>query len=308
MKIILTLLTLLLAFANFAKDVPPALFVLEDPDSRTQKKVPLSITDFEADVKMHGDLALTEITLTFLNHTDRNLEGEFYYPLPANSAITGYALDVAGKMVDGVAVEKERATQVFEKIKARNIDPGLVEWESRDCFRTRVFPIFPKKTRTIRVQFLSEIKNGRYSLPLKFRKKIPAFRFKAVVYKPFPQGLRFKNRDDMLFKNESDQAIAEFAEENIIPDNDIVIMIPEAGKQKRIITETQDKGPVYFKIDDFPEIPQMTPIIPSQINIYWDVSGSRDDDRHDLEISVLKQFFAKFAEKDYPCKPYPFKA
>jgi len=296
MKNILSMLLFLFCFANFAKDVPPALFVLEDADSRTKKKIPLSITDFQADIKIHGDLAITEITLTFLNHTDRNLEGEFYYPLPANSAITGYALDIEERMVDGVAVEREKATQVFETIKARNIDPGLVEWENKECFKTRVFPIFPKNTRTIRVQFLSEIKNGRYVLPLKFKDKIARFRFKAEVFKPYPQGIKFENRNDILFKNEESRSVAEFAEENIIPDRDIVIILPEKEKEKRVITETHNDN-VYFQIDDYPEIPEMSPIIPRKVNIFWDVSGSRAGARHDLELNLLKDFFARFANR-----------
>jgi hypothetical protein len=36
--------------------------------------------------------------------------------LPEVSTIRGYALDIAGKMIDGVAVEKHRGREVFEKI------------------------------------------------------------------------------------------------------------------------------------------------------------------------------------------------
>ena len=61
--------------------------------------------------------------------------------LPEGSTISGYALDIQGKMIDGVAVEKDKGRQVFEKIVRQGIDPGLIEWTKGNNFKTRVFPI-----------------------------------------------------------------------------------------------------------------------------------------------------------------------
>ena len=82
-------------------------------------------------------------------------------------------------MVDGVIVEKQRAQEVFETEKARRIDPGLVEWSGRDCFRTRVFPIPGHGQRIVRVRYVTELADGpdgpTYRLPLKLRKPIDFF-------------------------------------------------------------------------------------------------------------------------------------
>ena len=293
----LILLTLLLAsFANFAKDIPPALFVLKDPDDRTSVKIPLTITALTAEVIIHGNLAQTEITLTFLNHTNRNLEGEFFYPLPPNSAVTGYALDIGKKMVEGVAIEKNRATYVFEKIKSRNIDPGLVEWESKNCFKTRVFPIFPNKTRTIRVQYLTEINGDKYNLPLNFKEKIKDFKFRTIVKNAVTKAEAVCENRNILFIKNGFNYMAQFSETDTVPDFNIEIKLAKKIENKKVLVE-QDYDTTYFKITDSPEVPVIPPILPEKINILWDASGSRAYADHTKELKILKDFFAKFADK-----------
>ena len=61
-----------------------------------------------------GTLAETTLMLTFANAKDRVLGGELVFPLPEGATVTGYGLDVNGIMVDGVAVEKQRARVVYE--------------------------------------------------------------------------------------------------------------------------------------------------------------------------------------------------
>ena len=45
-----------------------------------------------------------------------NMEGDLYFPLPEGATVSGYALDIEGRMIDGVAVEKHKGRQVFENI------------------------------------------------------------------------------------------------------------------------------------------------------------------------------------------------
>ncbi len=54
--------------------------------------------------------------------------------------MAGYALDIGGRMVDGVGVTKEKARVVLETEMRRRVDPGLVEHVRGNVFRTRIFP------------------------------------------------------------------------------------------------------------------------------------------------------------------------
>ncbi len=65
-------------------------------------------------------------------------------------------LDVDDVIVDGVVVEKEKARLTFEKEVCKGVDPGFVEMVTGNVFRTRVYPIEPGRTRTVRVIYQNQ--------------------------------------------------------------------------------------------------------------------------------------------------------
>ena len=60
-------------------------------------------------VEITGDISTTTYDMTFHNPNNRILEGEFSFPLQDGQKVTRYALDVNGKLREGVVVEKEKA-------------------------------------------------------------------------------------------------------------------------------------------------------------------------------------------------------
>ena len=118
------------------------------------KSFPLDLERFEMKVAIHEDLAETTLTLTFRNDTKRQLEGDFLLPLPPKANISSYALEVKGAFREAVAVEKERAKLAYETIKRRGIDPGIVEKEADNLYRTRIFPIEAGSTKSVRISYL----------------------------------------------------------------------------------------------------------------------------------------------------------
>ena len=114
---------------------------------KRRKSQPIQITKVKTLVRIFGPLAETRTTMTFYNPHNRNLSGDLYFPLPEGSTVSGYALDIKGVLVEGVAVTKEKARQAFEKEVRKGIDPGLVEWTKGNNFKTRVFPLPPKGPR-----------------------------------------------------------------------------------------------------------------------------------------------------------------
>ena len=66
--------------------------------------------------------------------------------------------------------------------------PLLLEYAGRDMFRVHIFPIPANGSRTVRVQYVSELIGGKdapaYILPLKFKQKLPKFSLRVEVDKP----------------------------------------------------------------------------------------------------------------------------
>ena len=277
----------------------PTMFVLKDPDNNTSMKEPLSITKVNTEVLIHGYLAETSVTLTFLNESDRDLEGEFFFPLPKNSVVTGYALDIKDEMVDGVAVEKERAQSVFEAIKRRMIDPGLVEWQNSQCFKTRVYPIFKNKTRTIRVKYLTKIQNGQFGIPLKYQRKIPEFNLMIMVFSLSKKsGVTAEGLSGVEFSEDGRNLIAKLTLKDATPDKDILINLP-VQKKDSILYERAADGKIYFLAQTVPEIKEAPRYItPEKITIVWDASGSRLKSDHNDVYQALVDYFEKYKNRD----------
>jgi hypothetical protein len=56
----------------------------------------------------------TTLCMKFANNSKEELECELIFPLPEGSTICGYSIDIQGKMVEGVIVQKELAKKAFE--------------------------------------------------------------------------------------------------------------------------------------------------------------------------------------------------
>jgi len=280
--------------------LPPIVVVpVEVPDNIQR---PMTVDHVDVDIRIHGFVADTTMTLVFGNPNERVLAGDFYFPLPEGATVSGYALDVEGRMVDGVPVEKEKARVVFEKALREGIDPGLVEYTKGNVFKTRVFPIPARGSRTIRVRFLSElIQNERaalYQLPFNFQENIPEFHLRvAVVHGKTQPEICSDLWKDLQFGAQHDSLVAEVTRRNETMREGLLITLPDV-ERRRIAVERNDNGHNYFTIfDDPPKDISEEAIIPKGTTIYWDVSASRAG-CHDREIQLLKSWFSQFKTGD----------
>ncbi|MEO0414253.1 MAG: VIT domain-containing protein, partial [Verrucomicrobiota bacterium] len=125
----------------------------------------LDMTRLDVDVQLMGVMAETVIEIEYFNNSHQNAEGEFSLKLPAGSTVSTYALEVNGEMRPAVSVERARALNAYESIKRRNVDPGIVEKMADNIYRTRIFPILPKKPKTVRIGFVHPVPDGKYEFP-----------------------------------------------------------------------------------------------------------------------------------------------
>ena len=115
------------------------------------------LSELSVDVEVMGNIATTKLDMIFVNDTNRILEGELEFPLGEGETVTGYALDINGKMRQGVVVEKDKGRQVFEAIVRQGIDPGLIEKTSGNNFKTRVYPLPAKGSRHVQITYQSRL-------------------------------------------------------------------------------------------------------------------------------------------------------
>jgi len=146
---------------------------------------PIVISDLHISVFVLENIATTTMEMRFYNDNDRVMEGEFNFPLAQGVSVARFALDVNGTMREGVVVEKEKATQVFEAVTRRNVDPGIVEITKGNNFKARVYPIPAKGYKKAIIAYEQEISGDDehyiYQLPLSIKNVLKNFSVKVEV-------------------------------------------------------------------------------------------------------------------------------
>ena len=243
-------------------------------------------------VEILGNLAETTIELTFYNPNNRQLEGTLEFPLIEGQNITGLALDINGEMREAVPVPKAKGREVFEAIERRRVDPALLEQTAGNNFKLRVYPILPRGTRTVRIQYqevLTNTASGRqYSLPVNFSNSVNSYELEVVAKgsenQPISSQLNFK-------QDQSQHYSAKFQTKNIHDLKTIDVVIPNENKP-RLYTQTF-KNKDYF----YAEIPLSSESqpreLPNKIGILWDASLSAQNKDIKSELALLDDYFKR---------------
>ena len=215
---------------------PPVLLVRPDDDAPS---TPLVLEQARYDVTVTGLGARTRATLVFRNDLGRVLDGELVFPLPEGALVSGFALDVNGRMTDGVVVEAQEARIAFETEVRRGVDPGLVEWVRGNNFRTRVFPIPARGRRTIALEYLTDLvmstTDGRrdaiYELPLRFPVPLDELALKIEIVRGESTPIVRSGLANLTFSRWEDRYVAETTRRNVQPGDDLRVSLPDVPRE-----------------------------------------------------------------------------
>lgn len=131
-----------------------------EAETATAALEPLALRKVSVDIQTAGDLAITTVEHVFHNPSEQNREGTFRFPVPDGALLTGLAMEVNGKLVEGEIVEREKAREIYEKIVDDMQDPALLEWEQGNWFKLRVFPIEAKADKRVIIRYAQPLARG----------------------------------------------------------------------------------------------------------------------------------------------------
>lgn len=256
----------------------------------------ISLHTLKVTVTISGRIASTSMELTFLNSSDRVLEGTLTFPLPAGVTVLGYALDINGKLREAVPVENQKATQVFERIERRRVDPGLLEKVEGNNFRTRIYPLPANGRRTVRIsydEYLSACTqlDCQYRLPLSYPFPIADFQLAVHVLQPGIQPLLQEQPDDLSFKQWNNNYTAAISRKNFQYNGTLKLSIPKSQSRNQVLTQKSNNDH-YFMVNMDIDVPAPRMRMPSKkIGIVWDVSLSGLKRNKEMEWKLLELYF-----------------
>jgi len=286
-----TLLTLPLLLTMFFVQAQMPVLKVQQAASSEQKDA-VKLKKLNIDVLITGNIAKTVMTMTFYNNSNRILEGELTFPMPEGVSISRYALDINGKMREAVPVEKAKATEVFESIERRRVDPGLLEKVEGNNFRTRIYPLPANGSRTIIVGYEEELsfnhKNVlKYHLPLDYNQAIEKFSLKTTVFESIIKPELAEQPDGSFdLKANGNTYVGEINKTNYQPKNGLTINLPKRNDLTEVQMQKASTG-YYFLVNVFPKTESRQKQWANQIGLIWDTSLSGLQRNTEKEIELL---------------------
>lgn len=295
MKKALSLFTLLLLALHCLAQQSETRSPIMQVNNLHGNESPVRVSNVNIDVKVVGSLAVTTVEMTFYNPNNRILEGELQFPLAEGQNISRFALDINGRLREGVVVEKAKGQEVFESIVRRGVDPGLLEKTQGNNFKTRVYPLFAKGTRKVLIAYEQELpKNDdsyRFFLPIEYGNVLDKFDLNISV---FGEGLQPKVDKtpwgNFAFDRAGDSYQASYSAQKYKAKGQLVFSVPVKNESQTFVEKGAISNETVFYSQVFPSIRSESRQAPKRIALYWDASSSMDKRKFDLESDLLTAY------------------
>jgi hypothetical protein len=247
------------------------------------------------DVRAHivGRTADVSVEMLIGSNDDGSHEANLALTLPADAVVTGYALDVGGKMISGQLLEAPKARNVYEDEVRAGIDPGLAEIAG-NRFTTRIFPIDAAHPRRFRLQFAAAF-DPAVGLVLPLARDVAIGRVTVAVsadgYASAP-AVRFAGQPLALERSGDGWRGQAALGRTAVREGLTVTGGALAGP---MVVARHPRGQAFFIIADGGAGEPKPPSRGGRLRIYWDRSLSHRADRIDLEAEVLARLVERTA-------------
>jgi len=293
-KHFLSSVALLLPFVITAqKSVVPEVKVVNERNAN-----PMVLQDLSIDILVIGQTAVTTMEMTFYNPNSRVMEGEFQFPLADGQQVSRFALDINGKMREGVVVDKALGRKAFEDIVRRGVDPGLLEKTEGNNFKARVYPMPAKGTRRVLIAFEQELheRGGQdyYFLPITANVTLKNFKVRTEVVSRFVKA-DIQNSLQLDFKQARNSYISEVSKQNFTLNQNIALTFPKIEKPQTISATQGSKSYFYGNIALSDTKAKSSPT-PKEIGLLWDASHSAIQRDREKEFAFLDAYFKELKD------------
>ena len=268
-------------------------------DGQTPGKWDQNLQIRKFDIKIRADYfkAKTFIEIEFYNPRNTEMEALYSFSLHPGQVITAFQLDLNGKFRDGSIEEKWKATNAYNTIVGKRVDPALLRMESPNSYSLRVYPVPAKGSRrvTITIEQLmkSQDEYASYALPLMRNDSVSNFNLKIDVVhsteKPVTEVgfIRYLN-----FIKYEQKYFLDWSVNKLMLNNSIQFSIP-FPKTAPVVCTQKNEGDMNWGIRlNRNSLEKQYSIHPKKIRVYWDVSMSGAKRNIRREMRFLEQYIS----------------
>lgn len=288
---------------------PPEIIVV--PHIVVRKNLqPIVLRDLSINTSVIGNVATTTYEMIMYNPNPQTLEAEFIFPLAENQTIAAVALDINGKMREGVVVEKEKARASFEDVVRRGADPLLVEKTAGQQFKTRIYPFAPNGTRKIRITLEEALKKEdgqfKYVLPLSFKQKLDSFTLNIeipTVAEDLPEITT--DLADFHFTKSEQVIRSHFEASDYELNNHLSFNVPQTTENQVFAHDKEGRTYFYGNLDV--NINPQNKKLPHTVAVLWDTSLSGNKRNIAKEKELLAEYLKALNNAEVIFVPFNFK-
>ena len=277
-----------------------------------EKKVPpLAMVSHKVGIQIEDQVAVTKVEQVFRNHTDRQLEATYIFPVPKGSSVNKFTMTVNGKDVAGELLDATQARKIYTDIVRRTEDPGLLEYMDNNVFRLRVFPILPKSDQKVALSYTAVAPRDsgviEYSYPLKTDGKatrtLEQFAIQATIKSQHPIQNVYSPTHAIALKRPNDrEAQVQFEQNQGLLDKDFQLFYATGDREVGFTTllhrpVSSEKG--YFLMLLTPRVQiSADRIQPRDMVFVLDTSGSMRGPKMDQARRALKYCLSNLNGRD----------
>ncbi|MES2263176.1 MAG: VIT domain-containing protein [Pseudomonadota bacterium] len=285
---LLRLLALVLfLFAGGARAAAPPLM------GALNGELPIRLQSLSIASVISGGMAETTVQMVFFNPNGRALEGQLQFPLLDGQQVTGFALDIDGKLRAAVPVAKDKGRQILEAVERRGVDPALLEHTQGNHFKLRVYPIAAHGTRTVELKYAEALaRDGAqwlYRLPLAYGERLQDFELDVQVNGAGAAPRAGGALGTLAFAGSGGSYWARVAKSHYVSSGVLTLQLPAAAAPQAYVQQAD--GETWF-VAEIPVSARRAPrALPKVVGLLWDSSGSGAARLHEAELAELDRYF-----------------
>lgn len=253
---------------------------------------PLAMLNHHVKVSIEDQVAVTKIEQTFRNHTDRNLEANYVFPVPAGASVREFAMWVNGNRVKGELLTADRAKSMYTSIVRQTKNPALLDYIGSDMLSLKIFPVPAGGDQKVEVSFTAIAQKEHdlveYVYPMKTDRAAAStmeeFRLAVDLKSQQPIGGIYSPTHDVTISQVSDhQAMISFEQVGAQLDRDFQLYYTSSDQDIGLTTLehrpiTDEDGYVMLLVSPRAELSKNQKV-PRDIVFVVDTSGSMMQDK-----------------------------
>jgi len=280
----------------------------------------LTLDEMSIAITIDNGNAKVKVQQIFANHTAQPIEGNYVFALPGRALISDFAIWDDATRIPGVILERKRAEEIYNDIRAQALDPGLLQMGERDAdearrnaiFSARVVPIPAYGTKRIEIEYQERLTvelsqsmlaiplrpdvyraqtAGRLSITLEMKSAHPMrdFQFVSKAY-----AMQTSARDAKSVKASfTGKAIA------LTEDFSLQYALDASKDALEVVTYRDGNDPGFFQASALLALPASNaPLVPRSIVALFDTSLSMQWEKLEREFQALEALLRSLKPAD----------